>query len=108
MISMKLLFVCNQNENRSKTAEIIFKGKFNTKSAGLNCTKKISEKELIWADVIIVMEEEQRSELARRFPKPYLQKRILCWDVPDKYSFNQPPLVNLLHEKMNESMELLS
>ncbi len=32
---MKVLFICNQNENRSKTAEELFKGKFETTSAGL-------------------------------------------------------------------------
>lgn len=105
---MNLLFICNQNENRSKTAEILFKSNFNTKSAGLYCAKLVSEKELAWADVVVVMEEEQRHEIALRFPKQYLQKRILCWEVPDTYGFNNPKLVTLLREKMNESMELLS
>ena len=31
---MKVLFICNQNQNRSKTAENMFKGKFETKSEG--------------------------------------------------------------------------
>ena len=105
---MKILFVCNQNKNRSKTAELLFKEKFDTRSAGLYCAKRISEKELIWSDLIIVMEEEQRHEIARRFPKQYLQKRILCWDVPDEYSFNQSALVNLLCKRMDSSMELVS
>lgn len=32
---MNILFICNQNQNRSKTAAELFKGKFKIKSAGL-------------------------------------------------------------------------
>ncbi|MEK6949665.1 MAG: phosphotyrosine protein phosphatase, partial [Nanoarchaeota archaeon] len=74
---MKILFICNQNQNRSKTAENIFKGKFETKSAGLYNEKPVTAKQLSWADTIIVMDEEQRREVAKRFPKQYMQKRIL-------------------------------
>ncbi|MBI2666132.1 protein tyrosine phosphatase [Candidatus Woesearchaeota archaeon] len=105
---MNILFICNQNKNRSKTAELLFKDNFATKSAGLYAQKKVSAKELTWADVVVVMEEEQRHEVAKRFPKLYLQKRILNWNVPDSYLFNHPRLVELLKEKMEESMELFS
>ena len=40
---MKVLFVCNQNENRSKTSEELFKGRFQTKSAGLYNEKPVTE-----------------------------------------------------------------
>ena len=99
---MKVLFICNQNENRSKTAEEVFKGKFDTKSAGLFNEKPVNEKQLSWADVVIVMEEFQRAELAKRFPKLYMQKQILSLDIPDIYHHNQPELVNMLKSKINE------
>lgn len=98
---MKILFICNQNENRSKTAEVLFKDKFETKSAGLYNEKPVSEKELAWADIIVVMEDEQRAELARRFPKVYLKKRILSFDIPDIYKYMQPQLVKMLKDKIN-------
>ena len=66
---MKVLFICNQNQNRSKTAEELFKNKFKTKSAGLYNEKPVTEKQIGWADVIVVMEDSQRSEIAKRFPK---------------------------------------
>ena len=53
-----------------------------------------------WADIIIVMEEEQRSEIAKRFPKLYMQKQILSLEIPDIYSFNQPELITNLENKM--------
>ena len=97
---MKVLFICNQNQNRSKTAEELFKDKFKTKSAGLYNEKPVTEKQISWADVIVVMEDSQRSEIAKRFPKLYMQKRILSLDIPDVYNYNQPELVNTLKSKI--------
>jgi|SRR3989338_8009550 len=97
---MKVLFICNQNRNRSKTAEELFKDKFKTKSAGLYNENPVTEKQISWADVIVVMEDSQRSEIARRFPKLYMQKRILSLDIPDVYNYNQPELVNTLKSKI--------
>ena len=102
---MKVLFICNQNENRSKTAEELFKDRYNTKSAGLFNKKPVNEKQIEWADLIVVMEDKQRSELAKRFPTLYMQKRILSLDVDDIYSYNDPELINVLGEKMMEIVE---
>ena len=102
---MNVLFVCNQNQNRSKTAEEIFRDKFNTKSGGLFNDNPVSEKELSWADTVIVMEEFQRSEIAKRFPKQYLEKRILSLDIQDVYHYNQPELIEILNSKIEELFE---
>ena len=99
---MKVIFICNQNENRSKTAEEIFKDKLDTKSAGLYNEYPITEKQLTWADLVVVMEDEQRQELAKRFPRQYLKKRILSLNIPDIYYYNQPELINILKSKINE------
>lgn len=98
---MKVLFVCNQNENRSRTAEELFKGRFVTKSAGLYNKKPITKKELFWADLVIVMEDEQRTEISKRFPKEYLSKRILSLNIPDIYSYNQEKLIYELKSKVD-------
>ena len=97
---MKVLFICNQNENRSKTAEELFKGRFETKSAGLYNEKPISERQLSWADLVVVMEDDQRTEISKRFPKLYMQKRILSLDIPDLYYHNQPELIKTLKSKI--------
>lgn len=99
---MKVLFICNQNKNRSKTAETLFRGKFDVKSAGLYNESPVSKRQILWADTIIVMEESQRSELARRFPKEYLKKRIVSMDIPDIYGYNQPELISIMGEKIKE------
>ena len=97
---MKVLFICNQNLNRSKTAEELFKGRFNTKSAGLYNSRPVTKKELAWADAVVVMEDSQRGEIAKRFPELYMKKRILSLDIPDVYHYNQPELVKVLQSKI--------
>jgi len=99
---MNILFICNQNKHRSKTAEELFKDKFNTKSAGLYNNKPVTQEQLSWADKIIVMEEEQRTVIGKRFPKQYLQKQILCLDIQDIYRYQQPELIDLLKIKITD------
>jgi len=97
---MHILFICNQNKHRSKTAEELFKSQYETQSAGLFNTVPVQESQIKWADVVLVMEDFQRTELAKRFPKLYLQKKIISLDVPDMYSYQQPELVALLKKKV--------
>jgi predicted protein tyrosine phosphatase len=99
---MKVLFVCNQNKHRSKTAEEIFKDKFETKSVGLFGGELLDEKSLLWADVVCVMEDFQRAEIGKRFPSLYLKKKIISLDVPDVYSIGQPELISLLQVKISK------
>ncbi|MCK5283243.1 MAG: phosphotyrosine protein phosphatase [Nanoarchaeota archaeon] len=99
---MKVLFICNQNQNRSKTAEKMFSNSFQTKSAGLYNSRPVTKKQISWADTIVVMDDEQRKEVAKRFPSIYLQKRILSLGIPDIYHYNQPELINLFRLKMKE------
>lgn len=104
---MRLLFICNQNENRSKTAEELFNVQFESMSAGLYNENPVTEKQLDWADTIIVMEESQRIELSKRFPKQYLKKQILNLDIPDIFFYNQPELIEVLKKKMDKLVEPL-
>lgn len=99
---MNVLFVCNQNENRSRTAEDVFRARFNTRSAGLFNSRPLTEKQLSWADLIFVMEDIQRREIAKRFPKQYMEKKIISLDIPDVYRYNQPELIDVLKRKVDE------
>jgi predicted protein tyrosine phosphatase len=101
---MNILFVCNQNQDRSRTAEELFPG---ARSAGLYNDKPVTEEALLWADVIFVMEEGQRKEIGNRFPAQYLKKRILSLDIPDKYHYRQRELVDVLNKRVPELLEPL-
>lgn len=96
---MNVLFICNQNKHRSKTAEDFFKGRFNTKSAGLFNENPLTKEQLSWADLVVVMEDFQRKEIGTRFPNLYLQKKIISLDIPDYYQYNQPELIEILKTK---------
>lgn len=102
---MRVLFICNQNENRSKTAERLFRNKYETESAGLYNKNPVSKRQIEWADLIIVMEDGQRSEISKRFPSLYMQKRILSLEIPDIYSYQDPKLISILDRKMMEIVE---
>ena len=98
---MNLLFICNQNQHRSKTAEMIFKEEYSVRSRGLY-NNEVTSADLGWADIVFVMEENQRKEISLRFPKEYLRKRILCLDIPDIYQYGDDRLIALLEEKVND------
>lgn len=97
---MKVLFICNQNQHRSKTAEELFRDRFETKSAGLYSEQPVTEKQIEWADLVIVMEDVQRKELSQRFPELYLRKQIISLDIPDVYVYDSPELKQILEEKI--------
>lgn len=105
---MNVLFICNQNKNRSKLAEHLFQDKFNTKSAGLYSKKPLNQKQLSWADVVVVMEEEQRDEVEKRFPQLSVQRRILSFDIPDVYNYDNPKLKVCLESKAKKFARYLS
>jgi len=98
---MNILFICNQGRNRSKTAAEVFSEGFRTASASLYSDTPVTETQLAQADVIIAMEERHRTEIAERFPRIYLQKRILVLGIPDIYRYGQPELVRLLKAEMS-------
>ena len=99
---MKVLFICNQGQNRSRTAQRVLRNRFQTQSAGLYNCKPVTKQQLRWADTIIVMEDHHRSEIAKRFPDIYLQKQILALNIPDIYRYDQPELVSILKSKVDD------
>ncbi|MFC1723028.1 phosphotyrosine protein phosphatase [Nanoarchaeota archaeon] len=96
---MKVLFVCNQNQHRSKRAAEIFRDRFDTASAGLYNGKPVTSQNLEWADLVIVMEDEQRIEIGKRYPREYLGKRIISLGVPDVFDYGTQQLDEELQRK---------
>lgn len=101
---MRVLFVCNQNKHRSKTAEELFSASFETASAGLYAGELVTQESISWADLVVVMEDEQRLEISKRFPTEYLRKRILSLGISDVYHYNQPELKEILQFKMSQAL----
>ena len=98
---MKILFVCNQGKYRSKTAQASFQDKYETESAGIYSDENpLTEEKMINADLIIVMQDDQRKFIADNYPKIYLSKKILSWNIKDIYGYMQPELIKILKQKM--------
>lgn len=105
-----ILVICGRNKKRSRTAEYIFKNddRFNVRSVGLSpkSDRKISENDLNWADLVFVMETEQRAKiwgLYRHLELPSIE--IL--NIPDEYEFMNDDLVELLTDRINASLKII-
>lgn len=103
-----LLVVCGRNKKRSRTAEHLFKNdsRFNIRSAGLSpkSDRKISEIDLNWADWVLVMENQQRRKIWDLFNHLELPE-IEILEIPDDYEFMDPELVEILTDKINETLK---
>ena len=100
-----VLFVCSRNRRRSPTAERLFAARegIETDSAGLapDADVPLSLDRLQWADLVVVMEKRHRSTLTRRFGRHLARTRIVCLDIPDRYDYMDPELIELLEKKMS-------
>lgn len=106
----KWLFVCSRNRLRSLTAERIFSGLpgIQVRSAGTQPDARvvITEGQLGWADIVFVMEKSHLSRLRQRFPAAVQDLRIVTLHIPDEYEFMQPELIDELHFKVSQHIDL--
>ncbi|RYD78620.1 MAG: protein tyrosine phosphatase [Sphingobacteriales bacterium] len=102
---MNLLFVCSRNQWRSPTAENIYKlnQEFNVRSAGTEPSAriKLSEKMVIWADVIFVMEKKHKQRIMEKFGSTADAEKIVILDIPDEYQFMDEELIEEITTKVD-------
>ncbi len=104
-----ILVVCGRNKKRSRTVEYIFKNdeRFNIRSAGVSnkSERKISENDLNWADLVFVMESEQRVKIREVYRHLDLPK-IEVLNIADDYEFLNEELIEILTEKINDALKI--
>jgi protein-tyrosine phosphatase len=97
---MNILFVCSRNIWRSPTAEAIYKNRqgHKVRSAGTEPSARIrvSVKDIIWADIIFVMEKKHRQRLMDKFPGGIKTRRIIILDIEDEYTYMDKELVEMI------------
>jgi predicted protein tyrosine phosphatase len=73
-----------------------------TDSAGLasDAVTPVETEQLEWAEVLFVMERRHKAKLMKKFGRYLNGKRIVCLDIPDKYDFMDPELVEQLERKV--------
>ena len=107
---VKILFVCSNNQDRSKTAEDLYKNdpRYEVKSCGVDivATQPVTKELVNWAEVIVCMNDKhdrQVFKLHQMFPylKP-MNKKIIDFDIPDHHVRGDPELVLLIKQKMQQ------
>lgn len=99
---LNVLFVCSKNQWRSPTAETIWRKhpQLNVRSGGTspNARHHVSEADIRWADVILVMEEKHKSRLKADYTRVLDFKPIYVLDIPDDYRYMDSELVAQLQQ----------
>ncbi|MBL9181997.1 MAG: phosphotyrosine protein phosphatase [Verrucomicrobiaceae bacterium] len=97
---MKLLFLCSRNHWRSPTAEVVYQNdpRVEVRSAGVSASarRRVSEKLLRWADLVLVMESAHKRKLRKDFPEVFHDLHVEVLDIPDDYEFMDPALIELI------------
>jgi predicted protein tyrosine phosphatase len=89
---------------RSCTAETIYKSEgYATKSAGTSktATTTISDELISWADLIFVMEENQKVIMTKYFRESASDKKIIVLGIPDDYYYMDEELIDLIKERVS-------
>jgi predicted protein tyrosine phosphatase len=104
-----ILLVCGKNKKRSRTAEFIFKNdsRFNIRSVGVspNSIRKITENDLNWSDLVLVMENEHKSKIKELFRK-INNIKIEVLNIEDEFEFMDEELVIILTEAINDRINI--
>lgn len=99
----KVLFVCTANQQRSPTAERMYAEdpRFSVRSAGTHAfaAHRIAEADLLWADMVVAMEEPHARSIRERFPEAAARVRLVVLGIPDMYRFMDPQLVQEIRDR---------
>jgi predicted protein tyrosine phosphatase len=97
-----LLFVCGRNQWRSPTAEAIYRNdpSLEARSAGVSSRSphQISDNDLDWADLVLVMEQKHKSRILRTFRHRLNSPKIVSLDIPDEYARMDQSLIDLIRQ----------
>jgi predicted protein tyrosine phosphatase len=99
----RVLTVCSGGCLRSPTAAFVLGQEpynFNTRSCGLEteyAIVPIDEGLVHWADEIVFMNQWMRDEVAQEFDIRGKDKQVL--DIPDRYAYRDPELIELIKQR---------
>ncbi len=104
-----LLFICSKNQWRSPTAENIWRNHhyYNTRSAGTSSKAKrtVNNADILWADIIFVMEQKHKNRLKAEFKCALEDKKIYVLDIPDEYQYMDEDLIRELQRSVEGVIE---
>jgi predicted protein tyrosine phosphatase len=100
-----ILFVCSRNRWRSPTAEKIYSrhNEIFVRSAGLSTkgNRRVTEKDISWADLIIFMENWHKSKLKAQYRGTIDFPKMEVLNIPDDYRYMDDDLINLIKSQVD-------
>ncbi|TWT54797.1 Low molecular weight phosphotyrosine protein phosphatase [Rubripirellula amarantea] len=112
MVRINVLFVCSKNQWRSPTAEAIYRNddRVSVRSRGTakSAVQTIRPSDIVWADVVFVMEDKHRQRILADFPGEAKFKPVHVLDIPDDYQFMDDELVELIRLSVEPIIERLN
>jgi protein-tyrosine phosphatase len=106
--SPTVLVVCGKNKRRSKTAEKIFSKdqRIRIVSAGLSekSARKLTEADIEKADIIIVMEHEQKQRIRAMYRSTTIAP-VEVLGIDDVYEYMDAELIELLQSGINSILK---
>jgi predicted protein tyrosine phosphatase len=98
------------NKWRSPTAEYLYRNdpRLQARSAGTRAEarRRVSDKDIKWADVIFVMESEHKQWIATKF-KGMKLPRIEILDIRDDYQYMDPALQRELRSLVDPEIDAI-
>jgi predicted protein tyrosine phosphatase len=109
---IKALFICSRNRWRSPTAEQIWRDSESVEVRARGVSPKsqrvLTEEDVRWADVILVMERRHRSHVVDRYRDIVDRACVHVLDIPDEYQFMDPELIEELRSRAGWILARLS
>ncbi len=102
-----ILFVCSKNQWRSPTAEAIYRSDDRISVRARSAVQTLRSSDIVWADVILVMEDKHRNSILADFPGESKFKPVHVLDIPDDYQFMDAELVKLIHLATEPIIEVI-
>src|SRR5580704_8572621 len=99
-----ILFICGRNQARSPTAEQVFADYAGIEVASAGTSRgadvPVTAELLEWADIVFVMENNQRAKLSAQFRTSLQNVKVGCLGIPDDFAYMDPELVALLKSRV--------
>jgi len=99
----KILCVCSAGLLRSPSAAVVLSQEpfnYNTRAVGLTeeyALIPVDDVLLHWADEVVCMEEWMKEGLVSQDVK-----HVICLDIPDKFAYRDPELMELIAKRYND------
>jgi predicted protein tyrosine phosphatase len=108
---MNVLFVCTENVARSRAAETLFSelqgrpGRHEVRSVGTasHAARRITTRDLAWAEVIAVMEPRHLDAIRRHWPR-HIEK-VMVLEINDFFLPDEVELRHALEGKVRKLLE---